>query len=97
MQEIEEEIGSPEDQENESLERTLNSISLNHPFSRRGFLLISGAAIIGFSALRARGEHETPLIIMDQAKGLVIADPTRCVACRRCELACTEFNDHAVV
>jgi Fe-S-cluster-containing dehydrogenase component len=93
MPEIEKGIGSPEDQENEILKRTLNSINLHRPFSRRGFLLISGAAIIGFSALRAWGEKETPLIIMDQAKGLVTADPTRCVGCRRCELACTEFND----
>ncbi len=27
------------------------------------------------------------------AKGMVIAEPTRCTGCRRCELACTEFND----
>jgi Fe-S-cluster-containing dehydrogenase component len=25
--------------------------------------------------------------------GLVLADPSRCVGCQRCELACTEFND----
>ena len=25
--------------------------------------------------------------------GMVLADPTRCVGCRRCELACTEFNE----
>jgi Fe-S-cluster-containing dehydrogenase component len=30
---------------------------------------------------------------MEQAEGIVLADPTRCVGCRRCELACTEFND----
>ncbi|HTY21748.1 MAG TPA: 4Fe-4S dicluster domain-containing protein [Desulfomonilaceae bacterium] len=93
MQQIDKEIGSPEDEKHESLERTLSSIALNRPFSRRGFFLISGVMIVGFSALKARGEREAPLIIMDQAKGLVIADPTRCVGCRRCELACTEFND----
>ncbi len=83
----------PAEQTSETLERALNSISLNSPFSRRGFLFLSGALILSFSALKARGEKETPLIIMDQAKGLVIADPTKCVGCRRCELACTEFND----
>ncbi len=34
-----------------------------------------------------------PLIILDNAKGLVVGDPTKCVGCGRCELACTEFND----
>jgi Fe-S-cluster-containing dehydrogenase component len=33
------------------------------------------------------------LIITEQALGLVVADPTRCVGCRRCELACTDYND----
>ncbi len=27
------------------------------------------------------------------AKGMVIAQPTRCTGCNRCELACTMFND----
>ncbi len=32
-------------------------------------------------------------IIMANAKGMVIAEPSRCTGCRRCELACTEFNE----
>ncbi len=32
-------------------------------------------------------------IIMANAKGMVIADSSRCTGCRRCELACTEFNE----
>jgi Fe-S-cluster-containing dehydrogenase component len=63
--------------------------------SRRQFLRATGLSVVALSAmspLLARGSA-TPLIIVDQAEGLVIADPTRCVGCRRCELACTEFND----
>ena len=71
----------------------LNRIGLGQQFSRREFLLISGVMVVAVSALEARAAKEAPLIIMDQAKGLVIADPTKCVGCRRCELACTEFND----
>jgi Fe-S-cluster-containing dehydrogenase component len=71
----------------------LNRIGLGQQFSRREFLLISGVMVVAVSALEAWAANEAPLIIMDQAKGLVIADPTKCVGCRRCELACTEFND----
>jgi len=79
----------------EILEEVLSPEGLNHPFSRRQFLKLSGVSIIGISALSpllARGATK-PLIITEQAKGIVIADPTKCVGCRRCELACTEFND----
>ncbi len=83
------------DEKQEILDRFLNSAELNHPFSRRRFLKLTGVSIVGVSALSpifARSATK-PLIILDQAKGIVIADPTRCVGCRRCELACTEFND----
>jgi Fe-S-cluster-containing dehydrogenase component len=50
-------------------------------------------SISALSALGAKGDTEPPLIIMERAEGLVIDDPTKCVGCQRCELACTEFND----
>lgn len=73
----------------------LKLLDLDRGLSRRQFLRIGGASIIGVSALSpwlAKGVAK-PLIILDQAKGLVISDPTKCVGCRRCELACTEYND----
>jgi Fe-S-cluster-containing dehydrogenase component len=69
---------------------------LNQLLSRRQFLKLGGVSIIGVSALGSflsKGETTPPLIILEQAKGIIIADPTLCVACQRCELACTEFND----
>lgn len=83
------------DETEEVLKKVLSSLGLDQEFSRRQFLRLSGVSIIGISALGpvfARGSTK-PLIIMEQAKGIVLADPTRCVGCRRCELACTEFND----
>jgi Fe-S-cluster-containing dehydrogenase component len=81
--------------EHEILEGVVRSLKLDGTVTRRRFLQWSGVSIVGVSALSpllARSASK-PLIIMDQAEGLVIADPTKCVACRRCELACTEFND----
>ena len=52
-------------------------------------------AVVGLAALgpgRA-AEAAPPVLVLPQAKGLILADPTKCVGCRRCELACTEFND----
>ena len=78
------------------IEGALNRIDLNPSCSRRQFLKVSGIAVMSlstFGALINRAGGSAPLVIMDQAEGIVIADPTKCVGCRRCELACTEFND----
>ena len=80
----------------EIVEKALDLLGLNHCVTRRSFFKLSGITVVGISALvslGAKSGKEMPLIIMDQAEGLVISDSTRCVGCRRCELACTEFND----
>jgi len=68
---------------------------INPSCTRRQTLIWGGSSIIGLSALGtvlAQGT-EHPLIIMEKAQGMIIADPVLCVGCGRCELACTEFND----
>lgn len=74
---------------------TMSSFSPNHLFSRRQILKLGGISIIGASALSPLLAQSAtkPLIIMEQAQGIVVADPATCVGCGRCELACTEFND----
>jgi Fe-S-cluster-containing dehydrogenase component len=79
----------------ESPDRGAGWLSLNPACSRRQTLKWGGLSVIGISVLGpvlARGAIR-PLILMDPAEGLVVADPARCVGCGRCELACTEFND----
>ena len=63
--------------------------------TRRQTLIWGGSSLLGLYALEevlARG-YDRPLIIMEQAQGMIVADPVLCVGCGRCELACTEFND----
>jgi Fe-S-cluster-containing dehydrogenase component len=69
--------------------------SLDPLCSRRRVLKMGGISIIGISALAPHFAQAAtkPLIVMDKAQGLVVADPLKCVGCGRCELACTEFND----
>lgn len=77
------------------LEPDFSSLSLDSLCSRRQVLKVGGISVIGLSVLGpvlARGATK-PLILMEQAQGLVVADPVKCVGCGRCELACTEFND----
>jgi Fe-S-cluster-containing dehydrogenase component len=80
---------------NERLESSDGRIALDPLCSRRQTLQWGGLSIIGLSVLGpvlAQGAT-APLIIMEQAEGLVVADTAKCVGCGRCELACTEFND----
>ncbi len=65
--------------------------------SRRSFLKGSATAGLAsmtfFGALSAYAAKEGREPIFVNAEGVILADPSRCVGCRRCESACTEFND----
>lgn len=87
-----------EQEEKEGLAR----LGLTRATSRRGFLKLGASAGLSLamvsafgSVVRASGFNASTsgLLIMTNAKGMILGDPTRCVGCRRCELACTEFND----
>ncbi len=64
--------------------------------TRRQFLKGAGAAGLGVTtfylmgcAAKSSGEAEGPRqVYVADAKGMIIAEPSRCVGCRRCELAC---------
>jgi len=75
--------------------RAATAAGFGTALSRREFLFLAAGAVTSLAALnisRVWGE-DAPVIIIDNAKGLLLADPSRCVGCLRCELACTEFND----
>jgi len=77
-------------------DQVLSVIAPGRPVSRRRVLKLCGATVAWLASWDYFGMGSglgAPLIITEQAGGLVVADPTRCVACRRCELACTEYND----
>jgi Fe-S-cluster-containing dehydrogenase component len=69
--------------------------------SRRAFVALTGAsAAVAFaSSMFGRVPFVSALTgatpILSDAKGVLLHDVTRCVGCRRCELACSEFNDGA--
>ena len=79
----------------EWIARAAKASGLETELSRRGFLKLSVCALSSL-ALQGLGDAFgaiVPLVILENAKGCIIADPTRCVGCQRCELACTEYND----
>jgi Fe-S-cluster-containing dehydrogenase component len=88
---------------NEREERDgMEKLGLTRVTSRRGFLKIGASAGLSLAMVSAYGSvvkaagfnaSTSGLVIMTNAKGMILADPTRCAGCRRCELACTEFND----
>ena len=64
--------------------------------TRRGFLTaagVGGSWVLLCTASGAWAKATASDVYPAKALGMVIGDPSRCVGCRRCELACTEFND----
>jgi Fe-S-cluster-containing dehydrogenase component len=62
---------------------------------RRGFIRIAlsaSAALPVYGVLNAL-TPQSQEIILENAKGMIVADSTRCVGCKLCELACTEYNE----
>lgn len=79
----------------EMMLRAARAAGFRAGLSRREFLFLSAGALTGLAVLnigRVWGA-DAPIVIIENAKGLLLADPSRCVGCQRCELACTEFND----
>ena len=64
--------------------------------TRRGFLTaagVGGSWVLLCTASGAWAKATPSDVYPAKALGMIIGDPTRCVGCRRCELACTEFNE----
>jgi len=74
--------------------RIMDRLGLPAESSRRGFLL-SALGVTGVTAAMAWGQksEKAPFVILENAAGILVTDSTRCVGCRRCELACTEYID----
>ena len=86
----------------EEKSNTDENMPFNQPMSRRNLLKLLGLGGLGVAggyalatpfAVEVEAESGERQIYVANAEGIVIAQPTRCVGCRRCELACTEFNE----
>lgn len=75
--------------------RAAHAFGFRSALTRREFLVLAAGAVTSLAALDLCSVWgaDPPIVIIDNAKGLLLADPSRCVGCLRCELACTEFND----
>jgi Fe-S-cluster-containing dehydrogenase component len=61
--------------------------------SRRTFVMMAGFGGLGaLGGLKALGTLTGKTPILSDAKGVLFHDPPKCVGCRRCEIACMEFN-----
>jgi Fe-S-cluster-containing hydrogenase component 2 len=70
--------------------------------SRRKFLIGTGAAGVGVASLcifgcggGSGGSNATAArqVFVANAQGMVVAEPSLCVGCRRCEAACVAYNE----
>jgi Fe-S-cluster-containing dehydrogenase component len=78
--------------ENESLD--IGTEIQEGNLSRRNFLMAASFAGLGvFGGVRALGTLTGKTPIIADSKGVLLHQPERCFECRRCELACSEFND----
>ncbi|MDW7674253.1 MAG: 4Fe-4S dicluster domain-containing protein, partial [Bacillota bacterium] len=59
------------------------------------FSIVGTAATASILGAMVPGElnANTSTVILQGAKGVVMADPTRCTGCKRCEIACTNIQD----
>jgi Fe-S-cluster-containing dehydrogenase component len=72
------------------------------PLTRRDFLSVAGMGTVALAVSPivcipvSESAPPAPGADLAKATGMVIGDSTRCTGCRRCEIACTSFNDGKV-
>ncbi|CAG0945652.1 putative ferredoxin-like protein YdhY [Anaerolineae bacterium] len=92
---------NPSDFDQGNVTNLLTSVTTKS-LTRRDFLKIAGmgAFVVVVPQIVcvqvAEGAPPAQGADLTKAKGMVIGDPTRCTGCRRCEIACTSFNDGKV-
>jgi Fe-S-cluster-containing dehydrogenase component len=84
-------------------EDTMKTIAdvIHKMVSRRQFLKGAGAAGLGATTFYLMGcgssststADEPRQVFVANALGMIVSETSRCGSCRRCELACTDFND----
>ena len=76
------------------LKDLMSRVNLPQDITRRGFLQVATVTAVFAAMNQARAQTGAqPYIILETPKGLIVGDPSLCVDCQRCEMACTEFND----
>ena len=82
----------------ETVAEKINTLTRT-PTTRRNFLKL-GLGGMGAAGLYLAGcakGSPSPTVIrayyVENATGMISADPTLCVGCRRCEVACTDYNE----
>ena len=76
------------------LKDLMSKVNLPHDITRRGFLEVASVTATLAAMNQVRAQTGTrPYIILQAPEGLIVGDPSLCVDCQRCEMACTEYND----
>lgn len=64
--------------------------------SRRDFIKVTGTTAVAFYVVGCSSERNDGVaprqVYVANAQGMIVADAALCVACRRCELACSAYN-----
>lgn len=100
------------DKRNSSEPGDMPLASVLKSMTRRDFLKLGGIGSLGIlipqllpvqvvaASPQTTGNAVTPMLAPAppeaNAKGMVVAIPSRCTGCRRCEIACSSFNDGKV-
>lgn len=82
-------LGPPSLDQNPAEESQGSSSLTRRHFLRLSLLTAGGLVFLGPQQVFGGAS----LVIIENAKFVILADSSRCVGCGRCELACTEFNE----
>ena len=68
--------------------------------SRRDFVKVSMMGAVGLttglSIMKSQSTATDATVFVPDAKMMVVHDPSRCVGCRRCEVACSLYHDDKI-